>query len=135
MVFAVVFGIVFAAPVIGGFAFSIVSYARASEKVGEGRKLKKIGTGSLIAAIAFFALFLCIPFSFHTVQAGEVAVVKHMGEANRVRTAGTYFDFWMTETYESYDAKVQNLPITTQAYSRDAQTMDIEITVQYQIDT
>ena len=136
MVFAVVFGIVFAALVIGGFAFSIVSYARASKKVGgEGRKLKKIGTGSLIAAIAFFALFLCIPFSFHTVQAGEVAVVKHMGEANRVRTAGTYFDFWMTETYESYDAKVQNLPITTQAYSRDAQTMDIEMTVQYQIDT
>ena len=37
MVFAVVFGIVFAALVIGGFAFSIVSYARASEK-GEERE-------------------------------------------------------------------------------------------------
>ena len=75
-----------------------------------------------------------IPSSFHTVEAGEVAVVKHLGEARSVRTAGTYFDFWVTEKYEYYDAKVQNMSLTTQAYSKDAQTMSIAMTVQYKID-
>ena len=52
-----------------------------------------------------------------------------------VRTAGTYFDFWLTNTYDVYDAKVQNMEIATQAYSKDAQTMGVNMTVQYKIDT
>lgn len=92
------------------------------------------GLSAGVAAVAFI-LFLFIPFSFHTVNAGEVAVVKHLGEARNVRTAGTYFDFWVTETYETYDAKVQNIDIIANAYSSDAQTMDITMTVQYQIDS
>ena len=97
---------------------------------------RKNKTYSLIGGIVggvFALLLLLIPSSFHTVQAGEVAVVKHLGKAENVRTAGTYFDFWLTETYEIYDAKVQNLEISAQAYSKDAQTMDISMTVQYQI--
>ena len=74
-----------------------------------------------------------IPASFHTVEAGEIAVVKHLGEAKGVRTAGTHFDFWVTETYIIYDAKVQNMEISAQAYSKDAQTMDIQMTIQYHI--
>ena len=58
-----------------------------------------------------------------------------MGEIREVRTAGTYFDFWITEKYDMYDAKVQTLDIRDNAYSKDAQTMDICMTVQYQIDT
>jgi len=88
-----------------------------------------------IAAVVFALLLGIIPMSFHTVQAGQVAVVKHLGEARHVRTAGTYFDFWVTKTYEVYDAKVQNLEVKTQAYSKDAQTMNIAMTVQYQIDS
>lgn len=85
---------------------------------------------------ALFALLLfLIPGSFHTVDAGEIAVVKHLGEIRDVRTAGTYFDFWITEKYDIYDAKVQTLDIRDNAYSKDAQTMDLTMTVQYQIDT
>ena len=95
---------------------------------------KKINPlGVVIALVAVIGLAL-IPQSFHTVEAGQIAVVKHLGEARNVRTAGTYFDFWVTETYEYYDAKVQNMSITTQAYSKDAQTMSIAMTVQYKID-
>lgn len=94
--------------------------------------LSKILLG--VTAVLVVALFL-IPGSFHTVDTGEVAVVKHLGEARKVRSAGTYFDFWLTETYEYYDAKVQNAEISTAAYSKDAQTMDILMTIQYQIDT
>lgn len=77
--------------------------------------------------------FLIVPFSFHTINTGEVAVVKHLGEITHVRSAGTCFDFWMINSYKKYDTKVQNVDLTTMAYSSDAQTMDIAMTLQYQI--
>lgn len=117
-----------------------------------GLLIAALGAGCLILAIRFFAkknktagivtavclailvfAFLFVPLSFHTVDAGEVAVVKYLGQARDVRTAGTHFDFWLTNTYQVYDAKVQNVDITTVAYSSDAQTMDIQLTLQYQI--
>ena len=58
-----------------------------------------------------------------------------MGEARAVKTAGMHFDLWITEQYDYYDAKVQNVEISTQAYSSDAQTMDIAMTLQFQIST
>ncbi|MBO4962974.1 MAG: hypothetical protein J6C97_04270 [Clostridia bacterium] len=104
-------------------------------------RIVKKKKGKVILSILFSVigvlgvLFLTVPFSIHTVDAGEVAVVKHLGQAKKVRTSGTYFDFWLTEKYTVYDAKVQDLEIKSMAYSKDAQTMDIVMTVQYQIDT
>ena len=100
------------------------------------QKSKRNSKASLIAviiALVFILLFVTVPFSFHTVDTGEVAVVKYLGEAKNTRTAGTYFDFWLFNTYEIYDAKVQNVEILTAAYSSDAQTMDVAMTLQYQI--
>lgn len=91
------------------------------------------GTLSVIACIALAIAFLIVPFSFKTVDTGEIAVVKQLGEAKYTRTAGTHFDFWMTKSYTRYDTKVQNVDIATSAYSSDAQTMDIAMTLQYQI--
>lgn len=91
------------------------------------------GVLTTVACIALVIVFICVPFSFHTVDTGEIAVVKQLGEAKFTRTAGTHYDFWMTDTYTRYDTKVQNVNITTSAYSSDAQTMDIAMTLQYQI--
>ncbi len=131
---AVFLGILFFLLAAGGIAVAILSFRpkKAGRNVAAGNKVRggvALGIGGL-----FIVLFLTIPFSFHTVNAGEVAVVKHLGEARITRTAGTYFDFWLTEKYQKYDAKVQNLSIATTAYSKDAQTMDVNMTVQYQID-
>lgn len=90
--------------------------------------------GIALAVIGVLGL-VTVPASIHTINAGEVAVVKHLGRANDVRLAGTYFDFWLTEEYEIYDAKVQNMELATQAYFKDAQTMSIAMTVQFQINT
>ena len=97
------------------------------------RKLTTTGKICLGIAAVFLLLTILIAPSFHTVDTGEVAVVKYMGEAKDVRTAGTHFDFWITNSYSKYDAKVQNLDISTAAYSSDAQTMDVAMTLQYQI--
>lgn len=47
---------------------------------------------------------------------------------------GTYFDFYLFNDYIYFDTTIQKLEIRTSSYSSDAQTMDIEMTVQYKID-
>ena len=91
--------------------------------------------GGICVALAILCVisFFIVPFSFHTVQTGEIAVVKHLGEVKEVKTAGTSFNLWITHKYVKYDAKVQNVDITTAAYSSDAQTMNIQMTLQYKI--
>lgn len=90
--------------------------------------------GGIVSAVLIL-VFIIVPFSFHTVDTGEVAVVKHLGEAKKVQTPGTYFELWMTNKYVTYDGKVQNTPIETAAYSSDAQTMTLQMSLQYQIRT
>lgn len=87
---------------------------------------------SVLALISLFVLII-VPGSIHQVNAGEVAVVKIWGDAREVRSAGIYFDGWLSHKYEIYDCKVQQIPISTSAYSSDSQPMDIELYVQYQI--
>ena len=91
------------------------------------------GTLAVIVSIVLVISFFIVPFSFHTVNTGEVAVVKHLGEIQDVKNAGTHYDLWITNKYVKYDAKVQNVDAVTAAYSSDAQTMDIQMTIQYQI--
>lgn len=127
MSFVFIFSLVFVAIILVGAV--IIGYTM--RKAG---RFKLNALGVAVAAIGVIGI-VTIPMSFHTVEAGQIAVVKHLGEAKNIRTAGTYFDFWVTEKYEYYDAKVQNMNITTQAYSKDAQTMSIAMNVQYKINT
>ena len=87
--------------------------------------------GILSAIIVLFTVF--IPQSIHQVDTGEVAVVRRLGKVVDVKTPGTYFDFYLTKKYEFYDTKVQQLKITTVAYSKDGQTMELEVFLQYQV--
>lgn len=94
--------------------------------------------GSVVAFFVGLALlisFILVPFSFHTVNSGEVAVVKRLGKITDVKTAGTHYDLWVTNKYVVYDAKIQDFEVFTSAYSSDAQPMEIAMTIQYQINT
>ena len=124
MAIGIILGIVFLVLCIGGF---VAAYA--SSKACK----TSMAWVCAIFAIAMAFCFILIPFSFHTVDTGEVVVVKHLGEAKEVRNAGTHYDFWVTNSYQRYDAKVQNVDIVTAAYSSDAQTMNVQMTLQYQI--
>lgn len=83
--------------------------------------------------LAGLLLLVLIPASFHTVEAGSLAVVKQMGVICEVEGPGTYFDFWLIRNYEEYDAKVQQVEIKEDAYTLDAQSMEISLVVQFQI--
>ena len=97
-------------------------------------KSQKKAYAILISSIAaLLALDVLVPASFHQVEAGTVAVVKELGKIIDLRKPGTYFDFYMIREYEVYDATVQQVEIHTAAYSKDGQTMDLEVYLQYQI--
>ena len=98
------------------------------------KQKKKVNTIAGVALVASSLLALLIPSSFHQVEAGEVAVVKTLGKVNGTRMPGTYFDFYVFNDYIYFDTTIQKLEIRTSSYSSDAQTMDIEMTVQYKID-
>lgn len=124
MAIGIIVGVILTILAIGAFVFCYMC-TETDNEVGAGIW----GTVGALLVIAF----IIVPFSFHTVQTGELAVVKNMGKITHVRDAGTSFDLWFINRYQKYDTKVQNVDITTAAYSSDAQTMDIAMTLQYQI--
>lgn len=98
---------------------------------GNKKKLNKI---SIIGLLVSLIGTILIPGSFHQVEAGQVAVVKSLGKVVGTRLPGTYFDFCLTTNYTYFDTTVQKLEINTSSYSSDAQTMNIQMTVQFKID-
>lgn len=110
---------------------SVILIAVMTSKRRAGNKKGKVTALSILGASLLFAFL--VPQSFHQVEAGTYAVVKKLGKIKGVRTPGTYFDFYMTRQYEIYDATVQQLKINTTAYSKDGQTMELEVYLQYQI--
>ena len=133
----IIFGLMVAAFVVGGIrcykGYDKKEYGREENAEAIGAKWQKQGILMILAGVLALVVFICVPFSFYTVDTGEVAVVKNLGVVKEVKQAGTYYNFWMTNSITKYDAKVQNVPISTAAYSSDAQTMTIEMNLQYQI--
>ncbi len=92
-----------------------------------------LGIGGVVLCLAMVVLFICLPWNFKTVDNGEIAVVKRLGQVVDTREPGMHSDFWMTNSYVKLDTKVRQVDIVTASYSNDKQTMDITMTVQYQI--
>lgn len=83
--------------------------------------------------ISLVVALIIVPFSFHSVNTGEIAVVKQFGKIIDVRESGLTFDWWFMRKYQKYDLKMQSYDVETMAYSSDAQAMDLFITIQYTI--
>lgn len=124
MAIGFIVGFVLVALVIGAAVFAFKCYDEGSN-----------GMAGAMTAIAVVLLitFIIVPFSFHTVQTGELAVVRTLGKITSIAEPGTNFDLWFINQYDFYDTKVQNVDVATAAYSSDAQTMDISMTLQYQV--
>ena len=99
--------------------------------VSKNRKpyLKKIGGIGVLISILFTAL---VPSSVHQVEPNEVAIATRFGNIVGIRESGTHYDLWCT--YTKFDKTVQKLDLRTASYSSDAQTMTIDMTIQFKID-
>lgn len=124
MAIGIILGIIFFLAIIGAIVGAVKCYDNTADA---GKVI------CIVLAIVFTLCFIVVPFSFHTVNSGELAVVKNLGKITGTREAGTNFDLWFITSYTKYDTKVQNVEITTAAYSSDAQTMDVAMTLQYRI--
>ncbi len=135
MIYSALTAVLFLAVIAVGVVLIVRNILIAKSFLGKGKSLgKKIHSAIPLAIIAAgLMLLILIPGSFHTVDAGTVAVVKELGVIKEVESPGTYFDFWLTRKYEKYDAKVQQVDIRMDAYTADAQSMDINMVVQFQI--
>ena len=149
MVFIILFAIGFFALAVTGFVLGGMKLYKANnlsdggwrtndeDKVkirAEKSSLRKRSITGFVIAIIGIVGFVLVPWNFHQVETGEVAVVRNMGKIEGTRDSGVHFDFWMTNSYQTYDTKIRSLSIETQAYSQDAQTMTIQMSVHYQID-
>ncbi|MDE6676156.1 MAG: hypothetical protein K2K12_00385, partial [Clostridia bacterium] len=130
MVYAFITGFLFVALIAAGVVIFLLHFIRS--KKGRGVKKWQLGLAAGMAGVGF-VLMIFIPGSFHTVDAGTVAVVKQLGVITDIESPGTYFDFWLIRNYQIYDAKVQQVEIKMDAYTADAQSMDISMVVQFQI--
>jgi regulator of protease activity HflC (stomatin/prohibitin superfamily) len=92
-----------------------------------------MGTIAVLLCIAGVIAFFIVPFSFHTVESGEIAVVKTFGEAKEAKGPGLNYDFWAVNEYVYLDTKEQSLDTQSLAYSSDAQPMTMDINLKYRI--
>lgn len=127
--------VVFILLLIAGIALGILGIAW-SANASDDDETKKANRFAIISWAATFVLLITtilVPGSVHQVDTGTVAVVRHLGKIEGMRQPGTYFDFYMVNHYETYDTKVQQVEIVTAAYSRDGQTMELEVFLQYKV--
>ena len=115
-----------------GAGAGLFVYGYVSKRRGGAKSVVRNAISAALVAVGLILVIL-IPGSFHTVEAGSVAVVKQMGVISDIEAPGTYFDFWLTRKYEKYDSKVQQVEINMDAYTSDAQSMQISMVVQFQI--
>lgn len=143
MVIGIILALLFVGIGIGASCYAVKQYDNMessgwSSEISEeaktrNKKRKKNATIAIALIIVMVIAFIFIPWSFHTVDQSEVAVVKSLGKIKTTQNAGTYFDFWVLNSYTKYSTKVQEVNIDDIAYSSDAQQMTLNIKFQYQI--
>ena len=133
MIRTILFVVLFAILILSAVFYSVYTAKGAKRIKAANDNSKKISNIFLITALVTILLLILIPGSVHQVNTGEVAVVRKLGRVVDIKNPGTYFDFHLTKKYEFYDTKVQQVKITTSAYSKDGQTMELEVFLQYQV--
>lgn len=126
----IIIGIILAIITIGATTwFGVICYRESENK----KKYKTQKISSIILSVVGLILFAFIPFSIKQISTGEIAVVKVWGEAQYTRSAGIHFDNWISNKYVIYNIKTQEIKQTIPAYSQDAQTLDVAMSVQYRV--
>jgi len=127
----IILGIIFFAITLGLLALAISKSSNFMKRRNKTDKRNSI----VLYALSFvmLILFIFIPFGFIQIKTGELAVVKVWGEAKELKTAGLHFRNILSEDYEIYDLKTQEITEVIEAYSLDAQVMSAAITIQYSI--
>jgi regulator of protease activity HflC (stomatin/prohibitin superfamily) len=88
---------------------------------------------SVVLMVISFVGMIFIPAGIKTIETGEIAVVKVWGEVKDIKTPGLHFSNIISEKYEVYDVKTQQVDTVFMAYSLDAQVLTVEMSIQFSI--
>lgn len=91
--------------------------------------IAKIVGYSVLGIFALIGLFS----SFTIVEPQEVGVVVRAGSLSRVLSEGFHFKFPFIEDVTKMDLQTKAYPVTELAYSKDAQTVSGEVTLNYSL--
>ncbi len=129
-----ILGVLFGVMMVASIAVAVVMYIKHTKGKGYGtRSQKVIGFVMLGLASVSLVMLIFIPGGFKTVNTGEVAVVKVWGEAKEVKDAGLHFANIISTEFVTYDLKTQQMDIDNEVYTKDAQPLNIKMTMQYSI--
>jgi regulator of protease activity HflC (stomatin/prohibitin superfamily) len=90
-----------------------------------------------IARIVFgvlAAVFLLMALSVKQVGVGNILLVKEWGRAVGTKEPGINFIMPVVQSTENYQTRTRQIDMEFQAYSLDAQTMNVLFAVQYSVD-
>lgn len=97
---------------------------------------EQTGIKFLVGAVAFLLLlgitFALAPFTM--VQQGNMGIVLTWGKYSRTLSPGFHWLAPFADSVETMDVTEQIMPVTELAYSKDAQTVSAEVTVNFQLD-
>lgn len=89
--------------------------------------------GAVIALLIVLAILFFI-FSFRTVDAGQVGIVRRFGEVNRVQESGIAIKApFPVERMTKMDIRIQKEELTATAATKDQQDVNVKLALNYQI--
>lgn len=95
-------------------------------------KYKYVIVSTISGIILIILFFLGIPF--YTVNAGYVAIQTRLGAIVQCASdPGIYFKYPFIDSINYIDIRIKKGAITTEAFSHDLQTVDIEVALNYRV--
>ena len=100
----------------------------------ENQKAKNAARGAIASLVAIF-IFILFIFSSVTVRAGHTGVVLTMGRVEeQVLQEGFHLKLPFIQHVIQIDNRIVKLEVDTEAFSKDLQTVDTKIAINYRID-
>jgi len=86
-----------------------------------------------IIAFVIVIGIICAWFSFTIVTPQQIGVITRLGAINRIVDEGLHFKVPFIESVTKMKIQEQKFVVGTQSYSKDGQTVDVEVTVNYML--
>lgn len=99
-------------------------------------KMKKIPAALIITVVALLLVVIVGANCFTIVQAGNTGVVVTLGKVNEtVLQEGLHFKIPFIQQVVMIDNRITKLEVDTEAFSKDLQTVETTLAINYRVDT
>ncbi len=96
----------------------------------------KIGAKWIVAIVAVIVVAVTVAGCFTVVQPGHTGVVVTLGKVNtNVLQEGLHFKVPFVQTVVMIDNRISKLEVDTEAFSKDLQTVETTLAINYRVDT